>query len=120
MAVSLLVALTEVLIGIMVLIFFNPKYRQKYLPLKLFLNIDYLIIDVNKNILLIQKANRLTFYFCGFFAFLTVLNGILYYSMQMPDFKDSLIKITFIGFLPFRYICLFILRMLKKKERERK
>jgi hypothetical protein len=117
MAVFLLVALTEVLIGIMVLILFNPEYRKKFMPLKLFLNIDYLIFDVDKNILLLKKANKFTFYFCVFFAFLTLLNAILYYRLQMTDYKDALIKITFISFLPFRYICLFILKSINKKQK---
>ena len=111
----MLAAIAQVLIGAFGLIMFDPEYRKKFFPLKLILNPDYLFFDVNKDLPMIKRANKLSFYFCCILAFLTAVNGILHISALMPDFKEVLIKATIIGFFLFRYFCLFLLSRTRKQ-----
>lgn len=111
MFVFLLVAIAEMLIGLMVYGLLDPEKGKKVSWLirwDWLIDFEAKIFDLRKDEDVIKRANKIVLEFCILSALVTIINGVLHVFLNMADLKEIFVVITVVAIFPLRY--LYILR----------
>lgn len=95
----IVIAVSLVLIGLYVCVFFSPSRRTGSSLVRRWLRLDTNEDDAA----LVKRANRVALYYSLAAAIVTLLDGILHTYLGLPDIKEAVLVITVLSILPLRY-----------------
>lgn len=113
MFVFLVAAIGEVIVGVLVYEFLDPKKARsmsRFLRWEQVLDFERKVFHSESNLGLIKRANKVALAFCTVSAIVTIINGILHVYFGVPDLKEILIIVTVLGIWPMRYVYILIKR----------
>jgi len=101
MVIHIVVAISLVLIGFFVCVFFSPNRRIGSPFVRRWLRLD--TVKHEDGAALMKRADRVALYYSFAAAFVTLLDGILHTYLGLPDIKEAVLVITVLSILPLRY-----------------
>jgi len=100
----IILSIGEIVLGLFIYVFFGSQRARRSIFYKKWLDLDAILFDLEKDVPVIKKADKIVLLFCLSSALITLINGLLHVLFSLPDLKTVVGTITFVAVLPLRYI----------------